>query len=107
MTEPRFHPEAEAEYQEALAWYFDQSPELAERFEAAVQRALDDICRYPRRWPMKDSRHRIRPVVRFQYAIIYRQEGESVIIVAVAHSRRDPDHWRHRLDDASTNGRDD
>jgi hypothetical protein len=34
MAEARFHPEAQAEYRAALAWYQARSPQAADRFEA-------------------------------------------------------------------------
>jgi hypothetical protein len=36
-----FHPEARAEYLDALAWYQARSPQAAERFEAELERTLD------------------------------------------------------------------
>lgn len=34
---------------------------------------------------------------RFPYAIFYLFEGESIVVLAVEHQARDPEHWRQRL----------
>ncbi|MFB3820344.1 MAG: type II toxin-antitoxin system RelE/ParE family toxin, partial [Candidatus Methylomirabilales bacterium] len=35
-------------------------------------------------------------VARFPYSIVYREDAESIVIVAVAHQRRRPGYWRGR-----------
>lgn len=37
MAEYRFHPEAQVEYEDALAWSLERSPQAASKFEAEVE----------------------------------------------------------------------
>lgn len=88
-----FHPEARAEALEARAVYDAESPVLGDRFAVAVA----EVCRAPQRYrfvrrPVR--RHFERP---FPYALLYVDESESVLILAVAHFKRRPGYWLHRL----------
>jgi|ERR1700674_947569 len=47
-----FHPEAEQEYLEALAWYRERSPTAAIGFENSFDRAIRTIKDAPHRWPL-------------------------------------------------------
>ncbi len=58
MAEVTIHPEAEAEYEHALAWYLDRSPQAAERFEAAFGEAIEAVQTYPTLFPACDNIHR-------------------------------------------------
>ena len=42
---------AASEYEAALDWYFERSPVAAEKFDAEVNRALENIAGNPQRWP--------------------------------------------------------
>ncbi|MCX6842316.1 MAG: type II toxin-antitoxin system RelE/ParE family toxin, partial [candidate division WOR-3 bacterium] len=37
---------------------------------------------------------------RFPYGLVYGQEADAIVIVAVAHLHREPRYWMGRLDDA-------
>jgi len=41
VAEVTIHPEAEAEYEQALGWYLDRSPRAAERFETTFDEAIE------------------------------------------------------------------
>ena len=89
-------PAAEADYQEALAWYQTRSPQAAAGFEAAVEVALQRIADSPEGWPLCDQRHRFYVFRRYPYSLIFRVEAAEVLIVAVAHSSRDQSFWHWR-----------
>src|SRR5882672_11347212 len=48
----RFNPMAEAELQDAAAWYDERSSGLGLRFVLAVRRKSDEILESPQRWPV-------------------------------------------------------
>ena len=92
-----FHPEARAELLDAKAYYDHESPELGDRFAAAIEALVAEVCRAPQRYrfvrrPVR--RHFERP---FPYAVLYVDEPDGVIILAVAHFKRRPGYWLHRL----------
>jgi plasmid stabilization system protein ParE len=91
-----FLPAAEADYQEALAWYQARSPQAAAGFEAAVEVALRAIGHAPERWTFCDDRHRFYGLRRYPYSIIYRVEAGDILVVTIAHSRRSASYWQSR-----------
>jgi plasmid stabilization system protein ParE len=87
---------AEADLEEAVAWFESGSPRAARRFEDAVAAAVERIAGMPELYALIDELHRVCPVRRSQYLIVYRYEPDSdeVIIVAVAHAKQDPPPWQ-------------
>jgi toxin ParE1/3/4 len=93
----RFHPEARKEFREAILWYRARNPNAAIEFRIAVSSSVSQVAEAPRRWP--NYLHGTRRFVldRFPFSIIYLDSAEFVSIVAVAHSKRKPGYWKHRL----------
>ena len=91
----RFLKPAQAEVDEAVA-YFDQQREgLGDRFEQDLLATLQSMTDQPlagklisgqvRRWRFRT------------FHLIYIVDPEEVIVLAVAHHRRRPNYWRIRL----------
>ena len=96
----QFLPEAFVEIGKIADWYADQNSQIAERFLATLERILSSIVRNPHRGAFHDAekRHRFRRVGRFPYLVVYREESEDILIVAVYHTSRRPDFWQERLE---------
>lgn len=92
-----FHPEAWAEFEDAESWYRAQSPDAGLRFLAAIYDALEEISASPHTWPIYLHGSRRFVLLRFPYAIIYREKEFRTEILAIAHGRRRPGYWRQRL----------
>ncbi|MFY9912223.1 MAG: type II toxin-antitoxin system RelE/ParE family toxin [Candidatus Sulfotelmatobacter sp.] len=90
------HPEAEREFLGALAWYGRQSPPAAEKFEDAIERAINMIEESPERWPVCFSRFRKFTLHDFPFMIFYRSETSRTFVLALAHCRRRPGYWKER-----------
>jgi len=96
VAEPRWHPAALDEAEEARDWYMARSPLAAHGFVAALDDAVEAVVATPDRWPL--GRHGCREYVfqnRYPFILVYRV-GPPVIVVAVAHQRRRPGFWRGR-----------
>jgi toxin ParE1/3/4 len=91
------HPEAEREYRDAYAWYRERSFPAAERFENAIERALENIQESPDRWPIYHSRFRKYILHEFPYKIFYRCDAWRSFVLAIAHGRRRPRYWMNRV----------
>ena len=96
MADIAFHPEAQTEYEAALAWYQARSPQAAIRFEAEVARILGLIGTSPDLFPPYDDEHRFAVLRRFPYSIIYQPQSGRVFVIAVAHSARKTGYWQGR-----------
>ncbi len=91
-----FHPEATAELEASANWYAERSPIAAREFCVAVDVAISNITADPERFAAIDARHRVSCVQRFPFQIVFREDKDRVLIVAVAHAKRRPAYWRHR-----------
>ncbi len=93
-----FHPDAEAEYLEAIAYYEECRAGLGAIYIAEFEHAMARICQAPHRYPVarEPDVRRIR-LRRFPFNVLYREAGGTVQILAVAHHRRRPAYWLGRL----------
>ena len=96
MAKLRFLPAATKDYEDACNWYHARSEQAADRFEEAVERALNHILEAPDRWPFCDRRHRQHLLRKYPYSLVYRLLDDRVVVVAVAHARRRFGYWRDR-----------
>ena len=96
MIQYSFHPDAEAEFQDAAHFYEARRAGLGKAFSGEVSRTIALIRQFPDAGsPVRLPQRRV-VVDRFPYSVVYRREAEAIVIVAVAHSSRRPDYWRRR-----------
>ncbi len=91
-----FHPEAIAEARAAFEWYRQRSEGVASAFLTELDHAVEHIAETPGRWPFYLQGTRRFLLRKFPFAIIYREVGETIQLVAVAHGRRKPGYWKDR-----------
>jgi toxin ParE1/3/4 len=91
-----FHPEALTEYADAVRYYAEIRPELAQRFVDAVENTIYQIREAPTRWRAIDEDVRRCLTHRFPYAILYTIEPDYILILAVMHCSRHPNAWKDR-----------
>lgn len=77
-----FHPEAEAEFIDAAAYYERNVPGLGERFGNEVRRTIDLLLEYPELGFLIDANLRKVTLSRFPYALIYSVTSDWLRIVA-------------------------
>lgn len=92
---------AEAEYRDAITWYRDRDPRVAERFAAETRQALELIETFPQiggRVPgVDDDDVRQMPIHTFPYYIIFVNFPDRLEVLAFAHNRRRPAYFMDRL----------
>ena len=98
MKPYRFHPAADAEVTEAAAYYAAKSPDLGQRFYVAILELIDEARAQPTlfRFIMPPCRRHFR--LPFPHALIYVDRPDEIFIIAVSPFKRDPGHWRDRLE---------
>lgn len=92
-----FHPEAEAEFVQAIDYYEECEAGLGYDFAVEVCSAIERIMAHPKAWPILEEDMRRSLVRRFPFGIIYAAIDEELFIVAVMHLHRDPDYWKQRI----------
>lgn len=97
MTYP-FHPAAEAEHLDQVAYYESQLPGLGARYFAAVDGLLKRASQAPQRFECFPNSQLRRAVLRqFKFTVIFREVSGCIEVLAVGHQRRRPGYWRTRL----------
>jgi plasmid stabilization system protein ParE len=92
----KFHPDADAELEEASLFYESRMAGLGKFFAAEVERTISLVREFPEAGsPVAPALRRV-VIARFPYSVVYRQEPGAIVIVAVAHQRRRPGYWRRR-----------
>lgn len=94
----RYHPSASAELDAHVLWYDDEQPGLGAAFLGEVRAAEDAIADAPQTWSIVSKRRRIRRflLTRFPFSLIFVANGDEILILAVAHTKRRPFYWRGR-----------
>ncbi len=90
------HPEAVAEPQAAYRRYRERNEIAAAAFLAELDRAIELLSEGPMRWPTHLHGTRRFLLRRFPFAVVYREAGHTIQVVAVAHRRRKPGYWKER-----------
>jgi len=93
----RFTLEADAELAEARQWYAHQRENLDLEFMERIDDTLSRIVRNPNLYPIVYRTLRRAVVRRFPFAVFYEVTADEIQIIAVFHSRRDPEKWQSRL----------
>ena len=91
-----FTPAAEADVEEALAWYEAQRPGLGEAFRRALDVAVASIEDHPEAYAVIHRRTRRVLLPTFPYGLYYRVLESSLLVVACMHGKRHPRTWRSR-----------
>lgn len=90
-------PAADVELAEAGAFYDARKTGLGVEFLEEVHRAIALIRTTPDLGKAQRRGTRRLLVRRFPYSIVYRDEADRILIVAVAHQSRRPGYWRQRM----------
>ena len=98
MKSVRFLDVAQAELDEAVAYYDAESAGQGDQFLMEVLATLDRIGGYPEAWPSFGQDVRRCLTRRFPYGIVYQVLATGILVVAVAHLHREPGYWRKRTE---------
>jgi toxin ParE2 len=87
---------AQEEINQAFEWYFKRSPEAADAFLKEVAASLRQIVSHPQLYPpfTRNTRRRVLP--RFPYSVIFREQDDAILIIALAHAKRRAGYWSGR-----------
>ena len=99
LVRKAYFPKAtEDEYKAIRERYAEKSEALAETFKAEVTRAVAFIEQFPEASPISSGEVR-KKVLRkpFEYTLFYVVEEERIRVLSVAHQKRRPGYWAHRL----------
>jgi len=92
------HPEAALEHEEQVAYYEAHSVGLGRRYHAAFRAAILRVCDAPHRFRIIQAPGIRRVSLRgFPFAVIFRDVGKTVQVLAIAPHRKRPAYWTTRI----------
>lgn len=89
---------ARRDIRDAMEYYEAQRDDLGAEFWDEVSKALNHIGAFPEAGRPLSAHIRRSRVNRFPYGVSYSVEQGEIVVIAVAHNRRAPEHWKDRLD---------
>ena len=93
-----FHPDAQRELAEAVAFYNREVSGLGVRFADEVERATTLIEENPEIGQALNKQLNRVVLRRFPFSLIYAPQPQRIFFLAVAHQRRRPGYWRARVE---------
>ena len=92
-----FNPEALAEAEEATHWYRDNGGSSPSRVFAQELRRVVNLAAEQSGIGSSGSLGTVRLFLkRFPYTLVFRIQGESIRVIAIAHQSRRPGYWAGR-----------
>jgi plasmid stabilization system protein ParE len=88
---------AQDELDEAVAWYASQAPGLGDAFLAETLKTLELITQHPLAWHRLSLQTRRCRLRRFPYSVVYIPMVDEILVIAIAHQRREPAYWLERF----------
>ncbi len=97
MYKLEFKSEVYEDIKIAYDWYESQRIGLGEDFLLTLEESYSKIVRTPKLYQSLYRSVRRKLVRRFPYGIFFVMKENSIIILAVLHTKRDPDIWTKRI----------
>jgi plasmid stabilization system protein ParE len=92
-----FRMEAQSEFDRAFDWYENKQPGLGVDFLNHVAEMLNHVELMPESSAQVFEDIRRAVVHRFPYSVFYRIEESQIVVIAVFHTKRDPQIWKERV----------
>jgi plasmid stabilization system protein ParE len=93
----RFLSLADQEVADIVQWYDQQSEGLGRAFLDELDRVVRLVRAYPLIATEIEPEIRRFLLSRFPYSLIYGLDQETLVVIALAHQRREPRYWADRL----------
>jgi len=90
-----FHPQARDELRHAVKYYDEEARGLGRQLVNEIRRVVTRIADLPKSGSPMGSRRRV-VLRRFPFTLVYREQADTLQVLALAHHRRRPGYWRHR-----------
>lgn len=96
MPNLTFHPDVAIEVKTSYEWYQNQAGGLGDDFLHELESAYQTIVELPDTWPKFNKHYRRFLLGKFPFSVIYRENNNSIFVVAVMHNSRKPGYWKNR-----------
>lgn len=97
MKHVAYHRLAASELINSASFYESRVPRLGDVFISAVEKARDEFAANPKLGKPGKNKTRSWKIKRLPFRIVYLEQADRLLVVAVAHLNRRPDYWSRRL----------
>lgn len=94
MKPVRFLQSAREDLRREKSYYRHINPELATRFQLAVENTVNAISHRPHAMQIIEHEVRRWPLETFPHGVLYRDESDFILVLAVFHPNQSPEHWK-------------
>jgi plasmid stabilization system protein ParE len=89
---------AQQEVDDAVVWFNERQEGKGVEFLDALDHVVRIVRAYPHASPGVEPEIRRCLFVNFPYSLIYGIDQKTIVVVAVAHTHREPRYWLDRLE---------
>jgi toxin ParE1/3/4 len=97
MKEIIFLDPAKEEMADAAEFYDLKASGLGEEFLQEIESVIKIIKKYPESGKLLNGKIRRRITGRFPFGVLYVEEENEIIVIAIMHLKRRPGYWTKRL----------
>ena len=97
MRDYAFLEAAKDEVLDATDWFIERNPSVAIEFLDAVRARVDQAMEFPGAGAREAGGCRSLQVGKYSFRMIYRVKGQTLEVLALAHTSREPGYWKDRL----------
>lgn len=90
--------EAEQDFDNSYQYYEEKSEQTADNFYRSIDESLEKISQNPHGYQEVHEDVRRFVVKRFPFSIYYRIKDIVVRVIAIFHTRRNPEIWQERAE---------
>ncbi len=94
MKPVRFLQSAREDVRREKSYYRKINPELARNFQIALEAAVKAAASQPLAMQILEHEVRRWPLETFPHGVLYREQDEFVLVLAVFHPRQAPEKWQ-------------
>lgn len=96
MLPVSFLPGARQDFEASCDWYAERDRAVTGRFIDAVSATVERIQADPSSLPYVTETHQVCSVKRFPFRVVFKVYSHEIVVVAVAHAKREPHYWESR-----------
>ena len=93
----KLHPKAEEDLHNALNYYYEIDKKLEIKFLKYLELTFDKILQFRNLYPYENKVVQKIIIEKFPYIVLYEQYKDIIMILAIFHTKRDPDELTCRV----------
>ena len=93
----KLHPKAEEGLENALNYYYEIDEKIEAKFLKYLDSTFDKILKFTNLYPYENKVAQKVLVENFPYIVLYEQNEETIMVLAIFHTKRNPQTLTDRV----------